>query len=269
MPICTINGCRRHLAHSGPHDPYPTRAWDFLADKDKRKLTKAGFATPRGGEKGAYQNHVDRSNKVILPFERVLGSNLEHFRSGYVIRLFPDQYFSAASTVRPEFPDNGVIVGENAFVLYRTYDQFRDFPPMEGWQVRHLELNNVPVSRRGAGAVDRGHYVLRIAAHGNRQEIVEGPPQGIFAPEYCDQESNFLSKALLAWLITRTVDSPYLTVHGEWLESILTAEGILDIETFEQRGLTRNGLTTCPLCLKQIRYAELNDTISFRKKTPC
>ncbi len=159
-----------------------------------------------------------------------------------------------------------MVVGENAFVLYRTYDQRRDFPPSDGWQVRSLEYKGKVVDRRSAGVVDRGHYVLRIAAHGNRHAIVEGPPQGIFAPEYCDQESNFLSKALLAWLVTRTVDSPYLSVQGEWLESILLAEGILDFEGFERRGLTRNGLTNCPLCLRQIRYSELNDTISFSEE---
>jgi hypothetical protein len=266
MPLCTVDGCRRLAPHTGDHDPYPTRAWDFLAEKDKKKIIKAGFATPRGGEKGAYQNHVDRSNKVILPFERMASTNLENFCDGYVIRLFPDQYFSEAHTVRPEFLTNGIVVGENAFVLYRTYDQYRDLPPFDSWQVRSLEFEGRAVTRRSAGVVDRGHYVLRIAAHGNRHEIVQGPPQGIFAPEYCDQESNFLSKTLLAWLITHTIDSPYLTVQGEWLESILLAEGILDLEKFEQRGLTRSGLTNCPLCLKQIRYSELNDTISFSEE---
>ena len=266
MPLCTVNGCRRLAAHTGDHDPYPTRAWDFLSEKDKKKIVKAGFATPRGGEKGAYQNHVDRSNKVILPFERMAGVDLGNFCDGYVIRLFPDQYFSEAHKVKQEFLSNGVVVGENAFVLYRTYDQQRDLPPLDGWQVRRLEYEGRIVTRRSAGVVDRGHYVLRIAAHGNRPEIVKGPPQGIFAPEYCDQESNFLSKALLAWLVTRTVDSPYLSVQGEWLESILLTEGILDFEEFERRGLTRNGLTNCPLCLKQIRYSELNDTISFSEE---
>ncbi len=90
MPLCTVNGCRRLVAHTGDHDPYPTKAWDFLAEKDKKKIIKAGFATPRGGEKGAYQNHVDRSNKVILPFERMVGVNLGNFCDDYVIRLFPD-----------------------------------------------------------------------------------------------------------------------------------------------------------------------------------
>lgn len=264
--LCSINGCRRRQGHTGAHDPYPTRAWDFLAEKDKKKLTKAGFATPRGGEKGAYQNHVARNNKVIVPYERFEGLDLTHFRDGYVIRVFPDQYFISAQNIRPEFSTNNVVVGENAFVLYRTYDQYEGLPPMPGWEVRSLEKNGVGVERRGDGVIDKGHYVLRIAAHGNRHEIIEGPPQGIFAPEYCDAESNFLSKCLLAWLITRTVDSPYVATQGDWLQDILTYEGILDIDLFERRGLTRNTLTNCPLCLKQIRYSELHDTISFSEE---
>lgn len=263
--LCNIEGCRRTVGHSGAHDQYPTRAWSFLSDKDKNKLSKAGFATPRGGEKGAYQNHVARDNKVIVPFERLSGLDLSHFRDGYVVRVYPDQYFSGPQKVRRDFPRQ-VIVGENAFVLYRTHDQYAAFPPLAGWKVRYLTKDGKATERRGGGATDHGHYVLRIAAHGNRGEIVEGPPQGIFAPEYCDAETNFLSKCVLAWLITRTIDSPYLASQAEWLEDILRAEGLLDLANFERRGLTRNGLTNCPLCLKQVRYAELHDTVSFSEE---
>jgi hypothetical protein len=266
MPLCEINGCRRLQGHAGSHEHYPTKAWDFLNEKDKNKLNKAGFATPRGGEKGAYQNHVNRNNKVIVPFERLAGLDLTHFRDGYVIRVSADQYFSAPHTVRAEIAQQNVVVGENAFVLYRTHDQRDRLPPSPGWEVRYLEKNGERVDRRGDGAVDRGHYVLRIAAHGNRGEVIEGPPQGIFAPEYCDAENNFLSKCLLAWLITQTIDSPYVAAQGEWLEEILTSEGLLDKDLFERRGLTRNGLTNCPLCLKQIRYPELHETITFSEE---
>ncbi len=265
--LCGLGGCRRMRYHSGPHNSYPTNVWGFLSDKDKKKLAKSGFATPRGGEKGAYQNHVTRNNKVIVPFERLKGIDLRHFRDGYVVRVYADQYFSSKHVVRLEIALSGIEVGQNAFVLYRTHDQYRDFPPPPDWQVRHLELNGVPVIRRGEGVLDKGHYVLRIAGHGIRGEIVEGPPQGIFAPEYCDEESNFLSKCLLAWLITRTIDSHYLAVQGEWLEAILLSEEAFDMIRFEKRGLTRNGFTNCPLCLRQVRYSELHDTILFPRRT--
>ncbi len=128
VALCGVRGCRRQSGHGGLHDPYPTRAWEFLTDKDKKKITKAGFATPRGGEKGAYQNHVARNNKVIIPYERFQGVTVAHFQDGYVIRILADQYFSAPHTVRPEFLENNVVVGENAFVLYRTYDQYANLP---------------------------------------------------------------------------------------------------------------------------------------------
>jgi hypothetical protein len=71
--VCGDQGCRRIAGHQGFHDKTPTEAWSFLNAKDQNKLTKAGFATPRSGAKGGYQNHVLRSGNVIIPFER-LGS---------------------------------------------------------------------------------------------------------------------------------------------------------------------------------------------------
>ena len=101
--LCGKNGCRKVADHSGAHDAYPTAAWGFMNAKDKAKLTKAGFATPRGGDKGAYQNHVNRSNQVILPFERIDTVSPEHFEDGFVVRLFPEQYFAAPDTPKDDF----------------------------------------------------------------------------------------------------------------------------------------------------------------------
>src|SRR3989344_5988605 len=93
--LCNVDGCRLIKGHSSPHNKYPTSAWGFMNDKDKNKLVKAGFATPRGGAKGAYQNHVVRSNRVIIPYERVNIAPLDQYKEGYVIRLYPEQYFEA------------------------------------------------------------------------------------------------------------------------------------------------------------------------------
>ena len=89
-----------------------------MASKDKDKLSKAGFATPRGGAKGAYQNHVLRSNKVIVPYERLRQAPLASYEDGYVIRLFPEQYFDGPGQVKADFGQpNAPQVGTNAFVL--------------------------------------------------------------------------------------------------------------------------------------------------------
>ena len=124
MTLCLTNSCRKILGHTGQHDVYPSAPWAFMTTKDKDKLAKAGFATPRGGAKGAYQNHVLRSNRVIVPFERLNQAPLASYQDGYVIRIFPDQYFDALGQIKAVFNQAGAPqIGTNAFVLYRTHDQ--------------------------------------------------------------------------------------------------------------------------------------------------
>lgn len=245
------------------HSRYPTEAWGFLIDKDQKKLAKAGFATPRGGAKNAYQNHVVRSNRVIVPYERLRSVNLSLYVDGYVVRLYPEQYFSAPNTPKPEFAaqNSPVRVGDNAFVLYRTHESLRNFSPMRGWKTRGLELGGVPVQERERGARDTGHYVVRLS----NPKRAEGPPQGIFATEYADEETNYLCKAVLAWLTIHTSGSPYTTTQAAHLQSILEQARLLAADQYEFRGVIRRGLTSCPLCLRFIRYEELHATVSFEE----
>lgn len=263
--LCGQQGCRRITGHSGRHDAYPAEAWNFFIDKDKNKLVKAGFATPRGGAKGAYQNHVTRNSKVIIPFERVPDVDLALYQDGYVIRLLPEQYFAAPQTPKPEFlTDNPqVVVGTNAFVLYRTHDSLDSHPPMVGWNIRSLLRNGQPVTRRGSGAVDVGHYVLRLPTHGARQKRVEGPPQGVFAPEYADENTNYLSKCVLAWLIIQTKGSPYTLSQAGQLRAILSSEGLDTVDAYERSGALRRGLASCPLCMRFLKYPEFHETVSY------
>lgn len=264
MVLCLSEGCLKKHGHSGAHNPHPSQAWSFLTSKDKDKISKAGFATPRGGAKGVYQNHVLRSNKVIVPFERLGQVPLQKYEDGFVIRLFPDQYFDVNGQPKPYFAaTEAPQPGQNAFVLYRTHHQLQTYPPPPNWRVRSLSLKGVPVNERAAGAIDDGEYVLRIAAHGNNAARTEGPPQGIFAPEYANQNANFLAKCILAWLTAHTVDSPYVAAQTEQLEEILAYYGLFDPREWEALGLLRSGFSSCPLCLKLIKYNELHDQIAF------
>ena len=265
VDLCGVDGCRKVRGHHGPHDPRPSQAWAFLESKDRKKITKAGFATPRGGQKGAYQNHVLRSNKVIVPFEHLRSAPLGDFENGYVVRLFPGQYFKKAGKIKRKFkgPNAPLMVGEDAFILYRTRSQFDEFPPLEGWKLRWLELDGEEVPDRRPGVVDHGEYVLRIAARGNVARQVEGPPQGIFAPEYANAEANYLAKCVLAWLTVRTLDGPYVAAQAELLEAILAEEGLLNTAEWERLGLIRAGHTACPLCMGHIRYEELHSQVQF------
>src|ERR1051325_2720644 len=102
--LCGVDGCRLLRGHrSRKHNPYPSEAWGFMEARDKVKLTKAGFATPRGGAKGAYQNHVSRSNRVIVPYEKLTSADLSSYADGYIIRLYPEQYFESPGVPKDQF----------------------------------------------------------------------------------------------------------------------------------------------------------------------
>ena len=267
MKLCGQQGCRRVSGHTGDHDAHPSEAWRFFDRKDKVKLSKAGWATPRGGKKGAYQNHVNRSNQVIVPYERIGDVDLTRFQDGYVIRLFPDQYFTKVGKPRKKFlrpPE--VVVGENAFVLYRSHESYESFPPMPDWRVRRLFKDGEEVTQRLVGAVDDGHFVLRLPTSGGKPGREEGPAQGIFAPEYAYSSDNYLCKCVLAWFIIRAAQSPYTTRQGAHLRQILQSEGLGSDQTRENIGAIRHGITCCPLCLKFIRYPELHEMVSFEQE---
>ncbi len=210
--LCSINACRLLTGHHGKHDAMPKAAWAFFADKDQDKIDKAGYATPRGGSKGAYQNHVVRSNRVIIPYERLKDIDLACYHS-YIVRLFADQFFAAPATPKPEFQGDApqLVIGRNAFVLYRTHESFKQYPPLPGWEFRGLVKNGKPKKKRGPGVEDSGHYVLRLPRLGALASVDEGVAQGLFAPEYADPNTNFLCRCVLAWLIIHTVGSPYTT----------------------------------------------------------
>lgn len=264
--LCSSGNCRRLAGHRGKHSAYPVGAWDFLGEKDSKKVTKAGYATPRGGAKGAYQNHVNRNSRVIIPYEKLPEIKLDNYADGYVIRLFPDDYFESNGVPKAEFVDNPEApeVGVNAFVLYRSHDAYERLPPLTSWKVRALEKDGLPVSSRKKGAIDTGHYVLRMPkADAQRLANSIGPPQGIFAPEYAEAEVNYLAKAMLAWLIVHTKGSPYTSTQAVHVKAILDAELLLENEQHHHLGMIRNGHTCCPLCLRIIEYRQLHNMVTF------
>lgn len=267
LTICHTNDCLLPTGHRGKHEKYPTSAWSFMGKKDRNKITKAGFATPRGGSKGAYQNHVLRSNRVIIPYEKLNVNNLVNYRDGYVVRLFPEQYFERKGVPHSKFlgEGSGIVVGENAFVLYRTHGSLRKYPPLAEWSVRHLERGGHRVEKRGRNVSDMGHYVLRVSSLGRRKGKHKGPPQGLFAPEYTDERTNYLCKCVLAWLIIHTDGSPHTTSQASYLELILRDQGLMDYARFENNGVLRHGLCCCPLCLRIIKYSELHEMLDFEQ----
>jgi hypothetical protein len=207
---------------------------------------------------------------VVIPYERLPQVDLNLYRDGYVIRLFPEDYFRSARRPKPEFlrTKSPVKIGANAFILYRSHSGFQKFPPMPGWRVRSLFAPGVGrVAQRGRSAQDRGHYVIRFSKLGQLGARSEGPPQGLFATEYADTTNNFLCKCVLAWLTIHTSGSPYTASQATHLRAILRAEDLLDVDAYDYRGATRHGLTSCPLCLRTLKHDELHGTISFSEES--
>ncbi len=265
LALCGHDGCRLLAGHRGRHTSWPTKAWDFLNEKDQNKLAKAGFATPRGGDKGGYQNHVNRNNTVIIPYERLDQVDLANFADGYVVRLLPSQCFSRRGVLKPEFQgeDADVQIGANAFVLYGSHKVLADFPPPGRWKVRSLWKDGEEVEKRGRGVEDRGHYIVRAPKLGELTERREGPPQGLFGPEYANEDTNFLCKSVLAWLTIQAKGSPYTMAQAGHLKAVLADAGLHDAMVYERTGALRHGLASCPLCMRIIGYAELHDTVGF------
>ncbi|MEK4172989.1 BstXI family restriction endonuclease [Lysinibacillus sp. FSL L8-0312] len=267
MYLCTHENCRLPVGHKGKHNPYPTSAWEEkFHKKDKDKVSKAGYATPRGGDKGAYQNHVYRNNKVIIPFERINSVNLDNYSDGYIIRIFPNQYFEEDGEIKEIFKNSysNIVIGDNAFVLYRTHSMLEKYPPLDHWEIRDIYTSEgAPAKKRSKTVIEKGHYVLRLSSISNNKKVVNGAPQGIFAPEYATQETNYLCKAFLAWLIIISKDSPYDKADFEWLEAILIENNLLDATYLHESGIIQDSVTSCPLCLDKIYYTELHEMLSF------
>jgi hypothetical protein len=272
--LCSSTSCRKISGHTGKCNTWPTSCWSFLGEKDKDKLSKAGYATPRGGKKGAYQNHVYRNNKVIIPYEKATIVDLSNYEDGYIVRLYPDQAFKSPGTLKCLTLPNGekISIGNNAFVLYRSHQSFENFPPLKSWQIRHLENSVGKIEeKRVKGVIDKGHYILRLPKIGGgkkiiKNEVIEGPPQGIFAPEYANKETNFLSQVSLVWQIIHTASSPYTSTQANHLKLILDECSLSDGAHYNYLGMMKGRITTCPLCLKQITYSELHSHINLENE---
>lgn len=274
VTLCNNPNCNLLAHHRGDHSFVYKKAWErFFNDDDINKIQKAGYCTPRGGAKGGYQNHVNRNSKVIIPYEKLSEVNLDNYKDGYVIRVFPSQYFSDKHVVKEEFLNNSsVVIGDNAFILYRTYEDYESLPPLPDWKIRSILKYDsekgeycIPSNDRRGNIIDCGHYLLRISNSGTnkKQNLFEGPAQGIFAPEYADANTNFLCQAVLAWLIVNTEGSPYNEADFDHLKAILDKHGLLNSPHYENDYIMHNGITTCPLCQRIIKHSELNELISF------
>ena len=269
--ISLCNKCNKLKNHKGSCDQFSKDSFTFLNSKDFDKVSKSGYATPRGGDKGGYQNHVYRTGKVIIPYEKFKNINPNIYKGGWVVRLFVNQAFDENKrlhVIKNKFVD--LVIGKNCFVLYRSYEELSNFPPLRNWSIReHFSKDNKKSKTRTFDGYDKGHYILRTPAQGGSTKVTklkryEGIAQGFFAPEYSTSEFDYLVRLQLVYLIMQSENNPYKPEHGLHIKKILKKYNCLDIEKFKYySAIDSNKKLTCPLCLKKIKYEDLHRTADY------
>jgi hypothetical protein len=136
-------------------------------NRTKKKIIKAGFATPRGGDKGGYQNHVSRSSRVIIPFEHAAKVDFNYYEQGAVVRVTIPQALQLLKS-GDLFEEKDYLQvkvnnqAQRAFLLYRSLRDMEDLPIKKKWVDCGQRVKGKEVTRRNVDGEDFGHYLARI-----------------------------------------------------------------------------------------------------------
>ncbi|MHA2374859.1 MAG: BstXI family restriction endonuclease [Candidatus Thorarchaeota archaeon] len=248
--------CMKLANHRGSCDANP-KLTDGLENIVKKKIYKT--MQTRGAQpyrRVPYQNRVARWNRAVVPYGFRDSQPVEGFENGFTIMVRPSEYFTN------DF-DRSVVIGSNAFVFYNNWIEYESYPPPEDWEICEVDGISNRRSRRQLTSIDTGHYILRLPSttSENRQELVDGPPQGIRFFEYASQlEAHMVSwqLAYLAWQTTE-IDS---TRIPENLSIVLEYYNLANVEEFQRlNAINSDGNTICPLCLKPISITELQSLV--------
>ena len=196
--LCNTNGCRKLQGHEGSHNPRPTEAWDFFGEKDKKKLIKAGFATPRGGAKGGYQNHVVRSSRSSSLSSDMATSTYDCIRTITLSDFYQNNTSRLLVVPRAEFraQNVAVVVGRMPLSCTALTNHFAPLPPLPEWQPDFLP-NGQPVTNRRGNVVDVGHYLLRLSRIGEDGALDEGPFKESSQPSTLTKRQTIYANAFL------------------------------------------------------------------------
>lgn len=256
--------CLKQKGHLGACHRFPS-VWTDIdhdpGDKTRKKIIKAGFATPRGGDKGGYQNHVSRSSRVIIPFEHASRVDFANYEQGAVVRLtVPQAAILIAGNELYESREYLEIELENerqrAFVLYRSQEELSVLPIKKKWIPCGHRIDGVESARRSSSGEDYGHYLARIP-----RGLKTGIQQGIFAPEYVGKQENYLCQVFLTFLAYKTIGQPSDS-NLSHVEEILNEFNVLDLDRLMMRAiLSDKHETICPLCMRPIESHELHEAI--------
>lgn len=239
-----------------------------LPDLLGRKISKTGQT--RGADDDViYQNRVNRSNTVLIPYKSwelcaKPQDGSDEYESGFIVLLCPAEYFGNPN-ITAELAAKGLELGKNALVSYETREQWdTNNPDALGWKV--ATKRTAPLG---------GYYLARVPAttaknKAKAKRIVVGfhktKPKGagIRVYEYASKATNAKCRLQLETLFWLCADSDQVAVsNGMTPENVATRKsailaqckesGLLDVERLtEARILNAHGKTICPLCLVEL-----------------
>lgn len=211
-----------------------------------------------------YQNRVGRNSTVLIPyheFEKCKKAPTQNgiYENGYIILISPEEYFDEA--IKQSLSQKALVLGKNLLVFYETRQQWRNFPPLNGW--KPASARNSPLG---------GQYVARVPAttSENESKIIRGfntskmKGAGIRVYEYADAETIKMCKFQLEYLFWSCKDINELIREYNMDEALVKerinkithnaqSKGLADQDQLiKERIIDKEGYTICPLCLKHI-----------------
>lgn len=269
-PLCLKNYCRKLKGHKGTCNRYPMEPLENLPKEIVKKIDKTSMT--RGAqpyERVPFENRVRRWNRAVVPYAFKGSKPVGGYENGYVVMVRPEEYFDPETKEKKEGFPGDIIIGQNAFIYYDNRKDWNDYPPEKyGWEPCRITLDGKEVSKRKAGVVDEGHYLVRVPAtttpgpEGER--IVKGIPQGIRFFEYASQEETWKTIMQLAYLAWKTVDIENYSTGSipSHLVSVIQNDNLANTTKFEAIGAMKNGKTSCPLCLEPVRALDLIERVT-------
>jgi hypothetical protein len=236
------------------------------------KFSKTGQT--RGADDDViYQNRVNRSNTVLIPYENWEAcaepkDGTARYEKGFIVLLSPSEYFGNPK-ITEELAAKGLILGTNALVSFETREEWdANNPEPLGWSV--ATKRNAPLG---------GNYVARVPARTTKdkakaKKIISGfhktKPKGagIRVFEYASKATIAKCRLQLEALFWLCVDSDKVVVsNGMKAEDAATRkaailgqckeDGLLDAEILSKvRILDAQQNTICPLCLEELSGQE-------------
>lgn len=232
------------------------------------KIAKTGQT--RGADNDViYQNRVNRSNTVLIPYEywekcAEPKDGTASYEKGYIVLLSPTKYFGNPK-ITEELAAKGLVVGTNALVSFETREE---------WDANNPETLGWPVATKRIAPLG-GNYIARVPARtmkdrAKAKKVISGfhktKPKGagIRVFEYANKATITKCRLQLEALFWLCEDSDKVVVsNGMKAEDAATRKaailaqckeaGLLDAERLlEARILNAQQNTICPLCLEKL-----------------